>query len=156
MKYLLLAVGVVIAYFALRGHGRLPAELLPEFAQGQIRTRTMAGGACTAERCLTVVVAPWCPVCRRLDSTIIALRAAAEASGVPVSMVIGMDKPEALRSYGEHYAQPVLLDEQRNFTRRAKIRTVPYFAVTDRNGEIVAEIRGGYDSVEEMRKRLSI
>jgi thiol-disulfide isomerase/thioredoxin len=155
-KFLLAAIGLVAAYFLLRSPPSMPGELLPEYSNGAMGSQVMVGGRCLQDRCLTIVVAPWCPACHRMKGTISALRQQVEADGRPVALVIGMDKPEALQNYAQQHSETVLLDIKRSFTKRAKIRSVPYFAVTNRKGEIVEEMKGGYDDVGEMRRRLGV
>ncbi|MFN9726954.1 TlpA family protein disulfide reductase [Acidovorax sp.] len=142
--------------FLLYRPAKIPGELVTEFSHGASGSQVMVGGRCLQERCLTIVVAPWCPACRRMKGTISALRQQVEADGRPVFLVIGMDKPEALQNYARQHSETVLLDMNRSFTKRANIRSVPYFAVTNHKGEIVEEMKGGYDDVREMRRRLGV
>jgi len=156
MKVWMVVIGLGVALLWWRSGDRLPGELLSEYRQGEVGLQRMAGGRCDQERCLTIVVAPWCGSCQQLDPMIIALRAEVEAQGVPVTLVVGMDKLDALKRYADHYERPVLLDPDRRFTKRAKIRSVPYFAVTDRKGKVVESLRGGYHDVAAMRSALGI
>jgi thiol-disulfide isomerase/thioredoxin len=153
-----LALGgiALVAFLMWRGHTRMPSDTLTRFSEGALGGQATAGGNCPKERCLTIVVAPWCPTCRRMKGTISALHAQLQAEGLPVTLVIGMDKPDALQAYAQQHQEPVLLDMNRSFTKRAKIRAVPYFAVTNRKGEIIEEMKGGYDDVGEMRRRLGV
>lgn len=155
-KFWLAAIGIVAAFFLLYRPAKIPGDLLTEFSNGASGSQVMVGGRCLQERCLTIVVAPWCPACRRMKGTISALRQQVEADGRPVFLVIGMDKPEALQNYARQHTETVLLDTNRSFTKRANIRSVPYFAVTNNKGEIVEEMKGGYDDVREMRRRLGV
>jgi hypothetical protein len=157
MKTWLALGGVALAaFFLFRGQDRLPSDVLTEFSNGALGGQAMVGGNCPQSRCLTIVVAPWCPACRRMKGTISALHAQLQADGLPVSLVIAMDKPEALQNYAQQHQEPVLLDMKRSFTQRANIRSVPYFAVTNRKGEIVKDLKGGYQDAAEMRRRLGL
>jgi hypothetical protein len=54
---------------------------------------------CYQGRCLTIYLAPWCPVCRQSHDSVLALVEAMRARGVPTSVVLGMDTAETLRRF---------------------------------------------------------
>jgi thiol-disulfide isomerase/thioredoxin len=155
-KYLWIGPVVLALWLMFRGHDRMPLELLPQYTAGVQTSTTVVGGQCIKDRCLTVVVAPWCPSCRALNGMIISLRDQVEADGYPVNVVVAMDKPRALAQYAASYAKPVALDVDGKFWKQVKIKGVPYFAVTNSKGEIVEFINGGHPDVAVMRQRLGI
>ena len=155
-KYLWIGLVVVALWLMFRGHDRMPLELLPQYTAGVQTSTTTVGGQCIKDRCLTVVVAPWCPSCRSLNGMIISLRDQVEAVGYPVNVVVAMDKPKALAEYAANYAKPVALDVDGKFWKQVKIKAVPYFAVTNSKGEIVESMTGGYQDVAFMREKLGM
>ena len=135
---------------------KLPAATLPVYLAGSIQGEGQVGGsACAAVRCLIIYVAPWCPACRRIDGSLVALRNQLEGEGVPVSFIIGMDKEPSLLAYAKGYTRPVMLDDQR-FHKKAKVKGVPYLAVVDRKGHVKATMYGGADDVAYMRRELGL
>lgn len=155
-KYLWIGPVVLALWLMFRGHDRMPLELLPQYTAGVQTSTTVVGGQCIKDRCLTVVVAPWCPTCRALNGMIISLRDQVEADGYPVNVVVAMDKPRALAQYAASYAKPVALDVDGKFWKQVKIKAVPYFAVTNSKGEIVEFIYSGHPDVAVMRQMLGI
>ena len=135
---------------------KLPAGTLPVFGAGSVQGEARVGGhACAAERCLIIYVAPWCPTCRRLNDALVALRQQVEADGIPVSFIVGMDKPPQLMAYARAYTQPVMLDHQR-YHKQARVKAVPYLAVVDRIGRVQAKMYGGAYDVAYMRQELGL
>jgi thiol-disulfide isomerase/thioredoxin len=147
---------VALGYFLFKDKSNLPSEILPEYTQGNLSSQSVVGGKCSTDKCLVIYVAPWCPACQRMKSTITRLLDAVETNGHSVTLVVGMDKEAELIRHGASYARRVVLDVKGDFQKRAKIKGVPYFAVTNSKGEIVNEISGGTPSVVEMRSRLKI
>ncbi len=156
MKYLLGALALLAAWFLFRGADKMPSEMLPEYTRGVKTADSYVGGRCLQDRCLTIVVAPWCPACQRAKPTIEGLREQLESEGRPVSLVIAMDKPEALEREAATFEKPVVLDVAGRFYKRAKVKGVPYFAVTNRKGEVLEKLSGAYPDVALMRQQLGI
>jgi hypothetical protein len=154
-KILVAAVAVVAAVMLLRS-SKLPIEYLPSYSQGAQEGSARVGGHCLQDKCLTVYVAPWCRVCVQMHGTIVGMRQQLESEGIGVQLVLGMDKPPALIRYAQTFEQPVLLDDQGAFKKKAGIKAVPYFVVTNRKGEIVKDVFGGYNDVGTMRSKLGI
>jgi thiol-disulfide isomerase/thioredoxin len=146
---------LVVLYLAMRPE-LMPGHALP-VQNGVLReTPRLAGGMCSAERCLTVYLAPWCPSCRRAEPMVAQLREVLTREGRPVTVVMGMDEPAALEAHARDLGYPVLLDVDGRVERDAGIRGVPYFIVTDRQGRIVSRQAGAYDAVEPNRRALGI
>ena len=150
------ALAVVVGAVLLFRSSKLPIEYLPRYSQGAQEGSVRVGGQCLQDKCLTIYVAPWCRACKQMQGTINGLREQLEGEGVGVQLVLGMDKPPALISYAGTFNQPVLLDDQGAFKKKASIKAVPYFVVTNRKGEIVKDVLGGYNDVAAMRSKLGI
>jgi len=154
-KYIAALAVVVGSVLLLRG-SKLPQEYLPSHYQGTQESSVRVGGKCLKERCLTIYVAPWCKVCLQMHGTIVSMRQQLETEGVGVQVVAGMDKPPALVQYAQTFDQPVLLDVQGAFKKKAGIKAVPYFVVTNRKGEKLETALGGYNDVGAMRSKLGL
>ncbi|MFN7550745.1 MAG: TlpA family protein disulfide reductase [Pseudomonadota bacterium] len=147
---LLLGLAVMLRPETLPGH-----TLAVQAGAVKEPARTV-GGACSAERCLTVYLAPWCPSCRRAEPMLAQLRAALARDGLRVDVVVGMDDAAALESYARSLGYPVLLDVDGKVQRDGGVRGVPYFIVTDRSGEVVDRQAGAFGDVESNRRALGL
>lgn len=154
-KIVLLALSVLAGLVYVTRPERMPSASLPVYSAGDFQGKGQVGGACAKARCLVIYVAPWCPACKRLNRTMVALRDELEAEGVQVNFVIGMDKEPKLLAYATVYSKPVMLDDRR-FHKMAKIKAVPYFAVVDHKGKIKTSMYSGYDDVGAMRRQLGL
>ncbi|MCZ8319595.1 MAG: TlpA family protein disulfide reductase [Lysobacteraceae bacterium] len=154
-KYIVGLLLLFFLYLAMRPE-LLPGHALPVQNGAQRESPRMAGGVCSAERCLTVYLAPWCPACRRAEPMVAELRQVLAREGRPVMVVIGMDEPAALEAHAREFGYPVLLDVDGLLKRDAGIRGVPYFIVTDRRGQVVSRQAGAFDAVEHNRQALGI
>ncbi|WP_144395320.1 TlpA family protein disulfide reductase [Pleionea sediminis] len=159
LKIKVLAVVFAIIVMAVYMQPKnIPSTALPTY---EATTQTdsgkrLAGGPCQAEKCLTIYVAPWCPVCKRTAPMINQLVPAAEAKGIEVDMIIGYDEESKLKSYAKNHPFTVLLDTERTFFNLAEVEAVPYFAVTDTDGNVLQELRGGSTNVNFMLEQLGL
>lgn len=92
----------------------------------------MAG--CPTDKCLTVFVAPWCGFCRAATPAIRALREHLAARGVETRVVVGKDKPEAIREYAVEFGSGTILDPDWEFRFTGGL---PHFFVSREGGEVV-------------------
>ena len=111
---------------------------------------------CYQGRCLTIYLAPWCPVCRQSHDSVLALVEAMRARGVPTSVVLGMDTAETLRRYATDFPFPVYLDPDKRFFGKTDGRGVPYFMTWDAKGEVIADLAGGGLSVADLTRALAL
>ncbi|MFI5346507.1 MAG: TlpA disulfide reductase family protein [Elusimicrobiota bacterium] len=109
------------------------------------RLSTLAGipgpslATCPTDKCLTVLVAPWCAICRRETPVIIALRKALDRAGVASRIVVGSsDDLPAIRKFAAEFGPDALLDDG----GALRSRGVPAFLVTDRKGRILKAVNG--------------
>ncbi len=134
----------------------MPMQSLPLYAEGAQDRSQLVGGPCTRTRCLIVYLAPWCPYCKAAQPMIQQLREAMDGAGVPMQVVVGMDKPAALQAYAQSLGYPVLLDAGGELKKRAHIKSVPTFIVTDGRGRIKKTLHGAYADVATTRDQLGI
>jgi len=104
---------------------------------------------CATEKCLTVVMAPWCGVWHQVTPDIVRLRRFLDKAGVGSRIVVGLDDLEALKGMAALFGSDTLLDAD----GAVKARGVPLFLVTDRAGAVVKRVSGfprGASSPEEL------
>ena len=109
-----------------------------------VRLATLAGplgpslATCSTERCLTVVVAPWCGVCHSATPDIVRLRRFLDKAGVGSRVVVGLAELEPIKGMAALFGSDTLLDPDGAVIARG----VPMFIVTNRAGEIVKRVNG--------------
>lgn len=103
---------------------------------------------CPTKKCLTVVVAPWCPHCREAQPIILATREYLKKKGVHTNIVVGMDKPRALAAYAKEFGPDTLLDEEGALGEGG----VPHFYVTDASGRVLRNQPGFPPDVTDPRE----
>ncbi len=148
---------LVVIYLAFSGPSAMPTEWLT-LCNGEIKPNTEKRivGYCAAKKCLTVYLAPWCPSCHRAHGMIISLVKELEKEGVVTTVVLGMDANEKLIPYAQSFPFPVLLDDGQAYFKKLGGGGVPFFAVSNGKGKIIARHSGAYDDVQPMRNKLKL
>lgn len=138
----------ILTLAACGGDG--PSSKLPD-----VRLSTLGGplgpslATCATEKCLTVVVAPWCGVCHRVTPDIVRLRRFLDKAGVGSRVVVGLAELEELKGMAALFGSDALLDPGGAVAARG----VPLFLVTDRGGAVVKRVSGfprGASTPEEL------
>ncbi len=120
-----------------------------------IRLPTLGGplgpslAKCATEKCLTIVMAPWCGVCHQVTPDIVRLRRFLDKAGVGSRVVVGLDDLEELKGMAALFGSDTMLDPGGAVAARG----VPLFLVTDRAGAVVKRVNGfprGASSPEEL------
>ncbi|MDO8756498.1 MAG: hypothetical protein Q7J64_00675 [Elusimicrobiota bacterium] len=120
-----------------------------------VRLSTLGGplgpslAKCATEKCLTVVVAPWCGVCHQVTPDIVRLRRHLDKIGVASRVVVGLAELPELKQMAALFGSDTLLDPEGALTARG----VPLFIVTARSGEVLARFPGfprGASSPDEL------
>lgn len=120
-----------------------------------VRLPTLGGplgpslATCLTEKCLTVVVAPWCGVCHQATPDIVRLRRFLDKAGVGSRVVVGLADLEPVKDMAALYGSDALLDPDGAVAARG----VPLFIVTDRAGRIVKRVNGfprGFSTPDEL------
>lgn len=140
MRRLLAAAFLLPLLACSRAPKGLPDVALPKLAGGEAKL-----SECAAAKCLTVYVAPWCGYCRAATPAIRALRVFLAGKGVATRIVVGMDRPEALRDYAREFGPDTLLDAGRAMA----VNGVPHFYVSDASGALLREVAGAPSGVSE-------
>lgn len=103
---------------------------------------------CPTKKCLTVVVAPWCPHCREAQPIILATREFLRKQNIHTSIVVGMDKPRALAAYAKEFGPDTMIDEDGALGDGG----VPHFYVTDASGRVLRNQPGFPPDVTDARQ----
>ncbi len=96
--------------------------------------QSVTWSACSAPKCLTVYVAPWCGVCRASTPFINAVVAFLNARGLPARVVVGQGTPEQVAAYARDFGPGTLLDPG---GRVPLAGGVPQFIVTSADGTVL-------------------
>ncbi|HAZ08022.1 MAG TPA: hypothetical protein DCZ01_05740 [Elusimicrobia bacterium] len=108
------------------------------------RLHTLAGtvgpslSTCPTEKCLTIVVAPWCGICHMAAPDILRLRRFLDTTGVASRVVVGLAEIGPIREFAAEFGPDSLLDPEGAFHPRG----VPLFLVSDSNGKVLRVING--------------
>lgn len=130
---------------------RLPDAKLPTL--GGVQGPSLA--SCPTDKCLTVVVAPWCSVCRAEAPNIVEFRRYMDAKGVAVRVVVGAsDDLGAIKEFAAEFGADALLDAGGEI----RANSVPMFLVSDRAGRVLKTMNGfpGSAGSEELAGMLGL
>jgi hypothetical protein len=116
--------------------GSLPAVTLTALGGG-----TVTLTPCPTEKCLVVVLAPWCPHCHGAAANIRALRDYLQTQDVATRIVVGRDAPAAVRAFAAEFGEGALLDPGGSVPANG----VPYFYTIYEDGGIIKEKGGAYE-----------
>ncbi len=159
-KIILIIAGLVCGFIFLTfGKPTILAseELSLQNQDAYAETSGTVGGRCfDGDKCLTIYVAPWCPVCTRLKPTIISLTQELKADGFDVKVIVGNDSQKATEAYAKDFPFPVYLDAESRFYKKVKQRGVPFFLVSNKKGQVINKMAGGIPNVRAMRDKLEI
>ena len=147
------APGIVLAVLmtlSACGGGDGTASKLPD-----VRLPTLGGplgpslASCNTEKCLTVVVAPWCGICHRVTPDIVRLRRFLDKAGVGSRVVVGLAELPEIKEFAALFGSDALLDPGGAMSARG----VPLFIVTNRAGDVLKRVNGfpsGASSPDEL------
>ncbi len=137
MKALTAVVAAALALAACGGGenaGKLPDVRLPTLA-GPLGPSL---ATCLTDKCLTVVVAPWCGICHRVTPDIVRLRRFLDKTGTNSRVVVGLAELEPLKGMAALFGSDTMLDEGGAIGARG----VPMFVVTNRAGDVLKRVNG--------------
>ena len=110
-----------------------------------VRLPTLGGpdgpslASCPTDKCLTVLVAPWCGVCHATADSVVRFRRWLDRKGYSSRVVVGLSNDDAaIRAFAAKYGADALLD----FHGAVSARGVPLFLVTDREGKVLRLLNG--------------
>ncbi|HEX4046778.1 MAG TPA: hypothetical protein VH309_03040 [Elusimicrobiota bacterium] len=133
-----------------------PARRLPD-----ARLPTLGGtmapplDSCPTDKCLTILVAPWCGVCRAEAPNFVVLRHFLDTRGVSSRVVVGLSSDgAAIRKFAAVFGADTLLDDDGVLSSRA----TPLLLVTDREGRVLKAVEGfpRVNGPEELAKYLDL
>jgi thiol-disulfide isomerase/thioredoxin len=122
-----------------------PGGLLPEMSLASLDGHETFLPECGKPKCLTVVVAPWCPHCRAVADVLLALQDWLPAHDVGMRMVVSHDSEENVRNYAKAYGPSTLTDPEANFS----VGGVPAFIVSTNGGAILSKQSGAWEDVKD-------
>ena len=93
---------------------------------------------CDQPKCLTVVVAPWCPHCRDATPMIAAMRDYLAPRHVDVRVVVASDSEDVLREYAESFGPETLIDSD----HAVPVSGFPHFFISQDGGAIIGDKSG--------------
>ena len=120
-----------------------------------VRLPTLGGplgpslATCDTEKCLTIIVAPWCSVCHAVTPDLVRLRRYLDKAGVSSRVVVGLSDLAQIKEFAALYGSDAMLDPDGALAARS----VPLFLVTNRHGDVTSRINGfprGASSSEEI------
>lgn len=153
-----LIAGLLAAYWLFGRSDAMPLGTL-EFREkrpaAEQQTR-LVGGNCASERCLLVYLAPWCGVCRNSHQTIVDAVNRLRDRKVNATVVLGMAPRDELVAYAREFPFPVYFDPDKSFFNDLSAKGVPYQAVWDSGGAIVADVSGGFRSADQLLQYLQL
>ena len=155
MKSAIAVLALACALAACSGSGSSASSRLPD-----ARLPTLAGSTgqslaeCPTDKCLTVVVAPWCGVCHQAAPDIVRLRRYLDASGVSSRVVVGLADIGPIREFAAQFGADALLDAGGAMTPRG----VPFFVISDRTGKVLHVVNGfpQTDSAAQLAEALGL
>jgi thiol-disulfide isomerase/thioredoxin len=110
-----------------------------------LRLATAAGplapslATCPTDKCLTVIVAPWCGICRKEAPNIVQFRRWLAQKGVSSRVIVGLSPDaQAVRAFAETFGPDALVDAD----AKVQARATPTFLVSDRDGKILKVLEG--------------
>jgi hypothetical protein len=134
------ALAAALALTACSSGGPSLARRLPD-----ARLPTLGGvvgpslASCPTEKCLTILVAPWCGVCRAEAPNFVLLRHYLDAKGVSSRIVVGLsDDKAAIRKFAAEFGADALLDADGVMSSRG----TPLLLVSDREGRVLKVVEG--------------
>jgi thiol-disulfide isomerase/thioredoxin len=140
MRPLSAALALAVGLSACSGGGSHVARRLPD-----TRLPTLGGvvgpslASCPTEKCLTILVAPWCGVCRAEAPNFVSLRHYLDAHGVSSRIVVGLsDDSAAIKEFAAVFGADALLDAEGALSSRS----TPLLLVSDREGRVLKAVEG--------------
>ncbi|MDE2489727.1 MAG: TlpA family protein disulfide reductase [Elusimicrobia bacterium] len=140
MRPVLAFLALAAALAACSGGSTSARDVLPD-----VRLPTVGGplgdslAACPTGRCLTVVVAPWCEVCRAEAPNIVQLRRYLDSVGVASRVVVGESSDaKAVRSFAAEFGADAQMDDD----GALDVRATPTLFVSDDRGRLLKVVEG--------------
>lgn len=123
-----------------------PFGLLPEVNLTSLDGRETYMPDCATPKCLTVIVAPWCPHCRTVTGVLAAMRDWLPKHGVDMRIVVGDDSEESVRDYAKSFGPATLVDPSSIFKIAGG---VPAFLVSTNGGAVIRKENGALEDEKD-------
>ena len=151
-------LAAVAAYFIFGHSSKMPLDELDRYDSKAPLEKSSQhiGASCYKDRCLMIYVAPWCTYCRRSHQAILSTVKTLESRGIPVFVVLGMDKIDKLKDYAAEFPFPVYFDRDRHFFHHLNGKGVPYFVTWAHGGKILKHVAGGFTEENQLLQYLEL
>lgn len=150
-------LALVIVYFVWgRSPSNMPSEYLVYYDKTSTTQTSKRRLYCPENRCLTIYLAPWCAQCKNSHAAILDTVKQLEARGIETTIVLGLDKHEALVTYAADFPFPVYFDQNKAFFKSLDMKGVPSYVVWLPGGKIYTRNAGGAPSAEVLLKVLGL
>ncbi|MCA9563503.1 MAG: hypothetical protein KC561_08435 [Myxococcales bacterium] len=139
-------VGLAVVLFSSREKGSERAETAPVFELEPALANADGEDPCLGtERCVTVYVAPWCPACRRSRPTVRQVQEVCENDPTTgFRVVVGQDRPGPVEQMATAYGSGTFVDPSGQYYRQLGGDGVPFWFVSDAQGQILTAFAGTY------------
>jgi hypothetical protein len=148
---------IIICYFVW---GRSPSTMPKESMVYYDKTSTVQSSKrrlnCPENRCLTIYLAPWCSVCRNSHTAILDVVKQLETQGIETTIVLGLDKHEALVAYAADFPFPVYFDQNKALFESLEMKAVPSYVVWLPSRKITTRKAGGTNSAAAILGHLEL
>ena len=115
-----------------------PAGILPDLSLPTVDGNETSLSDCDKAKCLTVVVAPWCPHCRKTTGVLVALQDWLPAHDVGMRVVVAADSEEKVNDYAQSFGPHTMVDPD----SKLRVPGFPCFIVSTKGGGILKQ-QGG-------------
>ena len=149
-------LAVALYFIWSRPASTMPAESMVYYDKTSTEQAIKRRLSCLRNRCLTIYLAPWCPYCRKSQGAILDAVKQLEARGISTTIILGMDKPEALVAYAADFPFPVYFDSNNAYFKKLDMKGVPHSIVWLPGGKIIKHKSGGFPSADSLLHHLGL
>jgi len=112
-----------------------PAGLLPELTLPALDGKEAFLPDCAKAKCLTVVVAPWCPHCRTSTGVLVALEDYLPAHDVGMRVIVSASDEDKVHDYAKLFGPHTLVDPGAAF----RVPGFPCYIISTKDGAILKQ-----------------
>lgn len=112
-----------------------PAGQLPDLTLPMLDGGEASLAECPKDKCLTVVVAPWCPHCRNASGVLAALGDFLPEHGVGMRVIVAADTEDKVRDFARMFGPRTLIDPDSTF----RVPGFPCYIVHTDDGAILKQ-----------------
>ncbi len=148
--HLVVLLALAGIYFWSGPASTMPAEYLVYYDKTSAEKPGKRRLSCMRNHCLTIYLTPWCPYCRKSHAAILDAVKQLEERGITTTIILGMDKPDALVAYAADFPFPVYFDANNAYFKKLGMKGVPHSILWLPGGKIVNNESGGFSSADTL------